>query len=388
MVGFYDIKDFVIGEFYTLRRRFSNPDRADPVRPVLSARLFVGELFTVDGVVVHDGGVSPFIVEVSFPFLDSDTRRLTAGLDYPYRLVLNYTVDESHVVEVGHLNGQSPDNLSSGTAITTYSDAAVNVTDRTRNIIDFYLDAILGDYRQLKVWDEKARRCSYNPLRFQLSYEYVNHYTPVEVYDGFNNRIPDNQVQVDYRNGSLTILTDDGNQDYFVTYTFDFFPSTVLTAFCQLSLLELNYAGVTPGTGYVTNFQSISDAPPGWDGAITAGAAAKAWRKLATTGPLWRNVLIWGGYAGDVSGGAGGNAQAALAAAETAASSWQQMFDSLAQGVKSERYLAPPSVFYQIFRNQGFGGIPLYGSYGYSAIGTGVIGGKFRGLHWNKISLY
>lgn len=265
-------------------------------------------------------------------------------------------------------------------AYSTYSDAVVTVGGRAALIIDGFLDAILGDYRQLKVWDEHARRMANDPTQFRLTYEYINHFTIPEIYDGQNNQVDFSEVLFDFRNGSFSVLTDDGTQDYFCTYTFNFFPEPILRMYMQQTVLNINFVGVGAGGGYLTNYTSLEETPASWDGLIALGAAALAWKRLATNGVLWRNWLIFEGDVGEGVTAPGG--QAAQAAANDAATWYQGMFDSYAAATKFDRFVIPPTEAWEIFATTGFG------SYGMIGTQNQVWSSKFRGLTVNKSYQY
>jgi hypothetical protein len=321
---------------------------------------------------------------------------------------------------------------SSETAYTSYANACETVTGRTALVIDGFVDAIIGAYRQLKVWDEHARRRADNPTRLQLTYEYINKFTPIEIYDSNNNPVttsvthpfdpivypgpttsvpgrlllkdpslllsppisppvsppvspPSPSLPVmaladfDYRNGNFSINGDDGNQDFFVTYTFDFFPENMLVMFVNQTVYELNFIGAGPGT-YVTNYTSIESIPETWLGLVALGVAAKAWKRLATDIPIWRNFLIFDGDTGDgIQAPTGAMAQQT---ADSASQYYQQMYETFASGTKYEKFLAQPTTYYQIFASSG------YGSFGPMVNGNRVVDGNFRGLVINKGTSY
>lgn len=271
-------------------------------------------------------------------------------------------------------------------AYSTYADACVTVGGRAALIIDGFLDAILGDYRQLKVWDEHARRKANNPLLLQLTYEYINHFTTPEIYNGKNQEIDPSLVNFDFRNGMFSVANDDGNQDYFVTYTFNFFPEPILRMYMQQTVLIMNFVGAGAGGGYITNYTSLEQTPASWDGLIALGAAALAWKRLATNGVLWRNFLIFDGDVGEGGSSGGGiqspGGQAALQAAGDAATYYQGLFDSYAAATKYDRFVIPPTEAWEVFATTGFG------SYGHIGTGNQVWSSKFRGLTVNKAYQY
>jgi hypothetical protein len=265
-------------------------------------------------------------------------------------------------------------------AYSTYADVCVTVGGRASLIIDGFLDAILGDFRQLFVHDEHARRMANDPFEFRLTYEYLNRFMTPEIYDGYNNRIDFSEVTFDFRNGRFSVASDDGNQDYFCSYSFNFFPEPILRMYMQQTVLNINFVGVGAGGGYLTSYTSLEQVPPSWDGLIALGAAALAWKRLATNGVIWRNWLIFSGDTGDGVEAPGG--AAAQQAANDAAQWYQTMFDSYAAATKFDRYVIPPTEIWEVFATTGFG------SYGHIGTGNQVWGGKFRGLTINKSYQY
>ncbi len=155
------------------------------------------------------------------------------------------------------------------------------------------------------------------------------------------------ELTIDYENGTIQVESDDGNQDYFVTYEMNLFPSDQLWALVRLSLMEIN-ASAQLGT-YLTSYENIDDAPVFWDAPLVYGAAAKAFRRLQTDGTLWKNFLIW-------QEGAPGQQ-----IASEASSFYQTQYDELRQSVKMGKFLARPGLLYNSFTVKGFSGGGLYG---------------------------
>jgi len=184
------------------------------------------------------------------------------------------------------------------------------------------------------------------------------------------------QVDFDFRNGNFAVLGDDGNQDYFCTYTFNFFPEPILRMFMEQTVLEINFVGAGAGGGYLTYYTTLEETPKTWDGLIALGAAAKAWKRLATNGVIWRNWLIFSGDVGEGVEAPGG--AAAQAAANDASQYYQQMFDSYAAATKFDKYVALPTEYFEIFATTGFG---MFGPFG---TGNQLWSSKFRGLTVNK----
>jgi hypothetical protein len=180
----------------------------------------------------------------------------------------------------------------------------------------------------------------------------------------------------DYRDGNFSVNGDDGNQDFFVTYTFNFFPESVLVMFVKQTILELNFVGVNGGAGYVTNYTDINELPETWLGLVALGVAAKAWKKLATDISIWRNWLIFDGDSGE--GIQAPTGAAAQQVADNASTYYSQLFSELAASTKYEKFLAQPTIYYQIFATSGFG------SWGPYVMGNRVVDGTFRGMVINK----
>lgn len=419
------IKDFTLGNALQIHRKVMNPGRP---APIISATLEIigssGETLLTrevksyqpqatsvpdEGLVLVPGDKEPFVVDFKINLFADETHLLSGNPHYNIRL---NTATQLYNVETGlfasgdllvHVeplypplspplppsppspptsNAPMPGDpgYSSETAYSTYADAVVTVGGRAQLIIDGFLDAILGDFRQLMVHDEHARRNANDPTRLRLTYEYLNHFTVPEIFDGQNNRIDFSEVAFDFRNGMFSVASDDGNQDYFCTYTFNFFPEPILRMYMQQTVLNINFVGVGAGGGYLTNYTSLDQVPASWDGLIALGAAAMAWKRLATNGVIWRNWLIFDGDVGDGIQAPGG--AAAQQAANDAATYYQGLFDQYAAATKFDRFVIPPTEMWYIFATTGFG------SYGPMGTQNQIWEGKFRGLRINKSFQY
>jgi hypothetical protein len=388
------ITGFHTGDPLRIQRRILNPQWGQSLGPVtLSVKQGDRELIVRPGQrftpgPASSGGQSPLGLDpvVSFVYFDlppEETSQFRSGEPFSYHIL-----SEGSCLESGHLiagDPVSPTNTAlpgqSGyaltTSYTTYADACQTVTGRMAMIIDGFLDAILGNYRQLKVWDEHVRRRADNPLRLQLTYENINKFTPIEIFDGRNNPVSSSSlVGFDYRNGNFAIAGDDGHQDYFVTYTFNFFPESVLRMFIMQSVMELNFIGGGAGGGYLTHYKTLEETPETWDGLVVAGAAAKAWRRLATDLSLWRNWLIFDGDLGEgIQPPTGAVAQQQ---ASEASQYYHTMFETYGASTKFDKFIAPPTIYHTIFATTG------YGQFGPYVVGNQVTGGKFRGMVINR----
>jgi hypothetical protein len=420
------IKDFVPGNAFQIHRKIVNPGKPNPITSVILQIIdsFGRELLTREvksynprdasvpdeGIVLNTGDEAPFVVDFKINLLSDETHILTENPHYVIRV---NTVADLYNVETGlFVSGKikgyvepfcpplppcdallpppplsslplpvpGDPGYSSDKAYSTYADSCVTVGGRASLIIDGFLDAILGDYRQLFVHDEHARRMANDPCKLRLTYEYLNHFTTPEIHDGYNNPIDFCDVDFDFRNGIFSVCSDDGNQDYFCTYTFNFFPEPILRMYMQQVVLIMNFVGAGAGGGYITNYTTLEETPATWDGLIALGAAAMAWKRLATNGVIWRNWLIFDGDVGDGITPPGG--AAAQQAANDAAQYYQNMFDNYAAATKFDRYVIPPTEAWEIFATTGFG------SYGMMGTGNQIWAGKFRGLTVNKSFTY
>jgi hypothetical protein len=422
------IKDFVPGNALQIHRKVMNPGRP---APIISATLqilgsFGQELLSREvksyqpqatsvpdeGLVFNPGDREPFVVDFKINLFADETHLLSGNPHYNIRL---NTATQLYNVETGLFVSGNPhgsiepfypalppplatsppsppsppiSNLPipgdpgyySETAYSTYADAVVTVGGRAQLIIDGFLDAILGDYRQLFVHDEHARRNANDPTKLRLTYEYINKYTTPQVYDGYNHEIDFSEVNFDFRNGMFSVASDDGSQDYFCTYTFNFFPEPILRMYMQQTVLNINFVGAGAGGGYITHYTSLDEVPASWDGLVALGAAAMAWKRLATNGVIWRNWLIFSGDTGEGVEAPGG--QAAMQAANDAATYYQGLFDQYAAATKFDRFVIPPTEAWFVFATTGFG------SYGPLGTGNQIWEGKFRGLTINKSYQY
>jgi len=241
------------------------------------------------------------------------------------------------------------------------ADPANTGSSRTDKLIDDYLDGILEEFRQLQVWDEQARRTTTDPMTLAITYRPINTGFTPEIYDGQNRIVPPLNTTVSLADGTFSVSTDDGQQDYFVTYRFNYFPADLLQQFLKVSLLEIN-ATATAAT-YVTSYDSIDAAPAYFDGPLVVGALAKAYQRLATDSMIWKNFLIWqdGNRAQEIAG--------------QAAQYYNGLYTELRTGAKFGKFIAKPSEYYALFRVSGFGGINQYS-------------GKFRGLQLNQMNAF
>lgn len=111
-----------------------------------------------------------------FDLSPRETSQLQVDQPYSYSIISGSGTPQAQQIETGFLvaasssppppppPGPPPPPAFPGspdyalpTAWTSYADRCVTVTGRYALLIDGWLDAILGAYRQLKVWDEHAR---------------------------------------------------------------------------------------------------------------------------------------------------------------------------------------------------------------------------------------
>lgn len=243
------------------------------------------------------------------------------------------------------------------TADITNAVRADTGSTRKDNLINYLLDNVLHEFRQLRVWDEHARRAG--GMRLGVCYSPSNPTFTPQVFDGQNERVPDGEVSFDFDSSTFTVVTDDGNEDFFVTYEFDLFPPKEIEAFIDWTLQEIN-ATAEQGT-HVTTYSTLDQAPAFWDGIIVSGVAAKAFRRIATDNMMWKNWLIW----------VDGNNGQQIAADSSAY--FTTTYDELRRGAKRQNFLAKPTGVYDLFRNTGFGFIQAQS-------------GKFRELRVNRLA--
>lgn len=370
----YRIEDLVVGSGYQLNRRVTGiPNGTN----VISATLIVKDkestsdgsalinvtitgTQTVEGNLVDNGstsGVAVFHIDLS----GTNTGTLSAGREYYYRIDINSSFAGVFALEEGVIATKIEVTDVGFTVATTARKTPPIAGTRMGRLVDEYLDTILHEFRQLRVWDEHARRSSSDPKTFLLTYQNWNGNFQPMIVDGNNNTVQMSLVQIDYDRGSVVVSSDDGNQDYFVTYEFDLFPPEQLMALVNLTLQEIN-SSAEPGT-HLTAYQTVDGAPLFWDGPLVLGAAAKAFKRLSTDGMLWKNFLIWqdGSTGHQIAG--------------DSCQYYQTNFDSVRMSVKRGQFLAGPTGAYDMFRNMGFGSINPYS-------------GKFRGLRVNRMATY
>lgn len=222
----------------------------------------------------------------------------------------------------------------------TSANPSTSYGERTDRIINSYLDSILHDFRQLRVWEEHLRRSGDDGLTLRATYQNWNESAAPELYTGLNDQVLSANFTVNFEAGTLTVNGDSGVDDYFATYEFNLFPANDLKNLIDLSLQEIN-ATVETG-GHLTSYTDVDQAPEYYDAAITMGVAAKAFQRLARESNLWKNNLIW------VDG------QSAQGAVSTMATDFQRQFEALKVGVKKGRFLAKPGTLFNSFRGKGF----------------------------------
>jgi hypothetical protein len=368
------IKDLVVGSPYEIQRRVTGvPAGGELQNSNLIIKLkeetsdgdailniAISEVSGASGH-ISDNGSQSGVANLKFSLTSVNTGLLQAKKTYYYKITVFTDYAGSSTIEEGELEPleQNSDLL---TATSTSADAlGLPYSPRVQKLVNVYLDSILHDFRQLRVWDERVRRSGNDPRVLQLTYGNWNWAFPPQVYDINNDPVSPSELQIDYKKGHVLVASDNGHNDYFITYEFNLFPSEQLLAFLELSLMEIN-STAEPGT-HLTAYETLDAAPLFWDGPLVYGAAAKAFRRMHTDGSLWRNFMIW----------QEGNNGSSIAS--EASTYYQTQFDDLRKAVKRAYYLAGPTGAYDMFRNTGFGGINPYS-------------GKFRGLRINKMSIY
>lgn len=314
-------------------------------------------------------GVVTAIATVNLANGNGGTLTLTPGTKYYYRIIVKTSQDDSsQIIEAGTLLTKSEIDVRPTVAATTSARAAQTTSERVNLLIDQYLDAILHEFRQLRVWDEHARRTSNDCKLLRLTYRHLNPSFYPEVWTGQNEKLEANDFEVEYDSGALrvvsTVRPDSGYEDYFVTYEFDLFPAKDLEILLNLTLQELNLAGAANG-GYITNYATIDSAPPYWDAPLVYGTLTKAFNRLASDSALWKNFLIWADSA---------QTQGPQIAKESA-SYYNEQMNNLTQSLKKLHLVASPSSSFDLFRQVGFG---------FFAVG----GSKFRELRINRLSIH
>jgi len=305
--------------------------------------------------------VVPAIAAVNLSGGNGGTEDLTPGTAFPYFITLTLSDGTELTVETGTIISTDPEDTTSRTAASTNARAATFKSPRVNTLINEFIDVHLHDFRQIKVWDEHARRVSYDPQLLRLTYRNWNDITP-EVWDAQNNPVSCDEVTVDPREGTVRISGDTGLEDYFITYEFDMFPPEDLEIMLRLKLQELNVAGAADG-GHLTDFSTIDQTPNFWDAPLALGTIAESFKRLSTDSGLWKNYLIW-------QDGAAGQDLAA-----SAADWYLEWYLKLANGLKRGHFIAKPTSAFELFRTIGFG---------FFAVG----GSKFRELQINRLSVF
>lgn len=292
---------------------------------------------------------------------NSGTETFSATQTYCYQIFYNTISDSTFVL---FENGTFQASLSTDTELTvalaTHAQA-IEVSPRVDTILNKYLDTIIHDFRQIRVWDEHARRSAGDPFLLRLSYRHLNLAFYPEVFDGQNNPVPPKQYAINFIEGNLRIAGDLGFTDYFVTYEFNLFPAEELQALLNLTLQEVNVAG--EAGDYLTSYSTVEETPLYWDAPLTLGTAAKAFKRLATDSLLWANYLIWA----DPNNGP--------QLAQEASQYYQELFSTSAARTKKAHYIALPTAAFTAFESTGFGNF-------------GILAGKFRELRLNTVNSF
>lgn len=367
-----EILDLVIGNNYSFSRRIPAIPSG---KSVLKAHFYVKEAFDSLTDILHleitvnssgvgqieANGQSDGIAVLRFD-LDKATTELFEFSEYYYCIQIETDYIEGiRLIEEGKLTPLEKITQIGPAKITNADRTNIHLSDRVKKLIDVYLDSILNDFRQLRVWDELLRRSANDPKLLMATYRDWNRTFTPQVFDSNNDPIHPDRLIVDYKRGEISIKDDPGYETYFVTYEFNLFTDEHLLPLLELTLQEIN-ASSEPGT-HVSDYPDIDSAPPNWDAPLVFGAASKAFRRIASDNAIWKNYLIW------QSGEQGSQL------ASDAASYYQSQFDTMKLGVKRARYIGKATLAYDVFRTIGFGQVSPYS-------------GRFRGLRINRITSY
>lgn len=295
------INDIVVGSAYQINRRITGvPATAyvDEVTLIVKASeatldadalitLVIDVIESTQGRIIDNGstsGVAAFHLDLA----STDTDNLEIKKEYYYRIDINSTYNGIYALEEGIIyTKEEPtddilDNSGSNSVPASYGS-------RIQNLVDGKLDAVLKGFRSLRVWDEHARRSSSDSKNLLLTYKNWNNNFQPMVVDGNNNPVQMSVVQIDYDAGSLVVTTDDGNQDYFVTYEFNLFPYPDLISSLEVALQEI-LIRLHPS---VSRSGTLQTCPLEWDSILVNRVASKAFLRLSLDSSLWVNALIW-----------------------------------------------------------------------------------------------
>jgi hypothetical protein len=286
-----------------------------------------------------------------------------AGRAYVYTISLTSIDGIATIVEAGTITFRAPNDYTPTNATISGARASDTNSARYDVILNRYVDATIELFRRLRVWDMKARRSGTDPTLLTFPYRNWNPSFFPEVYDGQDDPVPANRIEVDYAQGLLRVRDDPIDETYYATFEFDYFGIEVLKAWLEVTLQELNVAGAV--NRYLTHYLTVDQAPPVWDAPLTYGVLVKAYRRLAADTMLWSTRSIWPNDA------AGAGAQ--QLAADTA-TQLETMYTELRAGLKWQRFIAKPTYAFAIFQSSGWGGYALGTSrfLGYTYSGRGV----------------
>ena len=125
------------------------------------------------GFITDTGSVSG-IAKYTFNLTSADTNLLLVGKIYYYE-IRTVTDNEGIVsVETGSISPNSTFTNSQTADSTAANAAPASASARVKTLIDTYLDTIIHDFRQLRVWDEHARRSSNDRQKLWLTYQNWN----------------------------------------------------------------------------------------------------------------------------------------------------------------------------------------------------------------------
>lgn len=153
------------------------------------------------------------------------------------------------------------------------------------------------------------------------------------------------------------------------TYTFDYFPVSVLEAFIRAAVCLVNTAAVGSPTTY-----TVDTMPSNWCGVVSDSAFAMAMEKLLLDYDLWKYRLVFAVGPNDVYEGGGGDVVAQLELLKRNAEERARLTLENEAFKRGGNFTAPPtSAYFSAINGTGSGqsGVPF-------------LSGRLRGWHPNK----
>lgn len=253
----------------------------------------------------------------------------------------------------------------------TYIQAASDDSERIVYIIDYLLNSVLENYRQMMINYEQGTYIGNG--KFRYTYQNWNPGFEPEIFlNGGSNLLDKSHYEIDMKKGVITTKFDAEEGDHLLaTYNFDYFPEWILKSYIIKAVSTINTAGQGTPTEY-----TIDDAPTNWDGVISDLVSAMCMEKLLLDYDLWKGRLLFAIGSDSLLSGSGGDVTNQLS---TLKRNYEERAYKTMDNPKfrTPNALARPTRFY--YQSLLIGSGPRVSPHGYSDYG------KLRGIKFNKI---